>query len=127
MSLHKLTAGSGYDYLTRQVAVQDFTEKGHTGLASYYAQRGESPGLWVGSGMAGLEGLNVGDQVTAEQMQALFGKGLHPLARERMAALEGSGRSAADFGRRPGWGCRSRSTPRTSRRSGSRSPNGSPR
>jgi hypothetical protein len=35
MSLHKLTAGSGYDYLTRQVAALDATEKGHTGLASY--------------------------------------------------------------------------------------------
>jgi hypothetical protein len=36
MSLHRLTAGSGYDYLTRQVAALDATEKGHTGLASYY-------------------------------------------------------------------------------------------
>ena len=34
MSIHKLTAGSGYDYLTRQVAALDATEKGHTGLAS---------------------------------------------------------------------------------------------
>ena len=32
MSLHKLTAGAGYDYLTRQVAALDATEKGHTGL-----------------------------------------------------------------------------------------------
>jgi len=32
MSIHKLTAGSGYDYLTRQVAALDATEKGHTGL-----------------------------------------------------------------------------------------------
>jgi hypothetical protein len=29
MSIHKLTAGSGYDYLTRQVAAFDATEKGH--------------------------------------------------------------------------------------------------
>jgi hypothetical protein len=34
MSIHKLTAGSGYDYLTRQVAALDATEKGHVGLAS---------------------------------------------------------------------------------------------
>ena len=39
MSLHKLTAGYGYDYLTRQVAL-DSTEKGHIGLASYYTERG---------------------------------------------------------------------------------------
>jgi hypothetical protein len=48
MSLHKLTAGSGYDYLTRQVAALDATDKGHAGLASYYTERGESPGVWVG-------------------------------------------------------------------------------
>ena len=39
MSIHKLTAGSGYDYLTRQVAALDSTEKGHIGLASYYIRR----------------------------------------------------------------------------------------
>jgi hypothetical protein len=44
MSIHKLTAGSGYDYLTRQVAALDATEKGHVGLASYYTERGETPG-----------------------------------------------------------------------------------
>jgi len=50
MSLHKLTAGSGYDYLTRQVAALDATEKGHTGLASYYTERGETPGRGSGPG-----------------------------------------------------------------------------
>ena len=40
MSIHKLTAGSGYDYLTRQVAAFDATEKGHVPLASYYTERG---------------------------------------------------------------------------------------
>jgi hypothetical protein len=54
MSMHKLTAGAGYDYLTRQVAAMDSTEKGHTGLASYYTERGETPGFgsvlaWTGS------------------------------------------------------------------------------
>jgi hypothetical protein len=54
MSLHKLAAGSGYDYLTQQVAALDSTEKGHTGLASYYIARGETPGCgsvqaWTGS------------------------------------------------------------------------------
>ena len=46
MSIHKLSAGSGYDYLTRQVAALDATEKGHVGLASYYTEHGESPGSW---------------------------------------------------------------------------------
>ena len=43
MSMHKLTAGSGYDYLTRQVAALDSTEKGHTGLASAVVAKGRPP------------------------------------------------------------------------------------
>jgi conjugative relaxase-like TrwC/TraI family protein len=97
MSLHKLTAGSGYDYLTRQVAALDATEKGHTGLASYYTERGESPGVWIGSGMDGIDGLTAGDPVTAEQMQALFGCGLHPLAELRQQQLEGPDLTLRDF------------------------------
>jgi len=87
MSIHKLTAGSGYDYLTRQVAALDATAKGHVGLASYYTERGESPGVWVGSGLVGVDGLDAGDPVTGEQMRALFGAGLHPSATQRLKRL----------------------------------------
>jgi hypothetical protein len=87
MSIHKLTAGSGYDYLTRQVAAFDATSKGHVGLASYYTERGESPGIWVGSGLVGIDGLQAGDPVTAQQMWALFGVGMHPLATQRLEQL----------------------------------------
>src|SRR5215211_6767432 len=97
MSVHKLTAGSGYDYLTRQVAALDSTEKGHTGLASYYTERGEAPGVWIGSGVNGIDGLTAGDQVTAEQMRALFGCGLHPLAELRQQQLEGPALTIRDF------------------------------
>src|SRR5215218_1544357 len=97
MSIHKLTAGSGYDYLTRQVAALDATEKGHTGLASYYTERGESPGTWIGSGLAGIDGLIAGDPVTAEQMRALFGCGLHPLAELRQQHLESPHLRSRDY------------------------------
>jgi conjugative relaxase-like TrwC/TraI family protein len=97
MSMHKLTAGSGYDYLTRQVAALDATEKGHTGLASYYTERGESPGVWIGSGMDGIDGLAAGDPVTAAQMRALFGCGFHPLAELRQQQLEGPDLTLRDF------------------------------
>jgi conjugative relaxase-like TrwC/TraI family protein len=88
MSIHKLSAGSGYDYLTRQVAALDASEKGHVGLASYYTERGESPGSWVGSGMAGIDGLSAGDAVSVAQMRALFGAGMHPLAAERLQQMD---------------------------------------
>ncbi len=77
ISLKKVSAGSGYDYLTRQVAAQDSTLK--TGLAAYYEEKGESPGVWMGSCLDAL-GIKAGDPVTAAQMKALFGDGLHPLA-----------------------------------------------
>ena len=120
MSMHKLTAGSGYDYLTRQVAALDATEKGHIGLASYYTERGESPGVWIGSGMDGIDGLAAGDPVTAEQMRALFGGGLHPLAEQRQQQLEGPDLTGQDFQAWPGWGRRSRFTKTMSAHSGSR-------
>jgi conjugative relaxase-like TrwC/TraI family protein len=97
MGIHKLTAGSGYDYLTRQVAALDVTEKGHTGLAAYYTERGETPGVWIGSGLDGIDGLTGGDPVTAEQMRALFGCGLHPLAELRQQQLEGPDITQRDY------------------------------
>jgi TrwC relaxase len=97
MSLHKLTAGSGYDYLTRQAAALDATEEGHTGLASYYIERGETPGVWIGFGLDGIVGLTAGDSMTSEQMRALFGCGLHPLAELRQQQLEGPYLSRRDL------------------------------
>jgi DNA primase catalytic core len=97
MSIHKLTAGSGYDYLTRQVAALDATEKGHVPLASYYTERGESPGVWIGAGLAGIDGLQAGDPVTGEQMRALFGVGLHPLAMQRQQQLQGPDLTDRDY------------------------------
>jgi len=86
MSLHKLTAGDGYTYLTRQVAALDATERGTASLGEYYTEKGESPGHWMGSGLRGLSagpgGVGVaataGSRVSEAQMLALFGEGRHP-------------------------------------------------
>ncbi|MDQ6849694.1 MAG: relaxase domain-containing protein [Actinomycetota bacterium] len=84
MSLHKLSAGDGYRYLTRQVAAADDTNRGYGTLASYYEQKGESPGVWLGSGLYSLDGsvpeFLVSGTVTEAQMTALFGEGRHPNA-----------------------------------------------
>jgi hypothetical protein len=122
MSIHKLSAGSGYDYLIRQVAALDATQKGHVGLASYYTERGETPGSWIGAGLAGIDGLNVGDAVTAEQMRALFGAGMHPLATHRLEQLEAADMTEKNM--RHNLARRSRFTPARSTPSGSRSPSG---
>lgn len=90
MSLHKLAAGSGYTYLTRQVAAHDRAERSQVGLAAYYEEKGESPGRWLGNGIAGLDLAN-GDVVTEEQMKLLFGQGRHPRSQEPDAVARGWG------------------------------------
>lgn len=98
MTTHKLTAGDGYQYLIRQVAAVDTTARGRAPLIDYYSAKGESPGRWVGSGLASLSSTRarsvppedlakvwavpVDSPVTEAQMKALFGEGLHPNADE---------------------------------------------
>lgn len=96
MGLHKLTAGDGYTYLTRQVAAVDATERGYDSLESYYSAKGESPGRWMGRGAATL-GV-AGEQVTEDQMLSLFGEGRHPNATRLaiQALAEGRGEAVAD-------------------------------
>ena len=91
MSLHKLSAGDGYTYLTRQVAAADATERGYSSLGDYYSAQGEAPGMWMG---AGLETLGVSGAVTEAQMKNLFGQGIHPDAEKITAAGIAAGHSA---------------------------------
>ena len=46
--------------------------------------------------MAGIAGLSAGDAVTAEQMRALFGAGMHPLAAQRPGQLGAAELTAAN-------------------------------
>jgi conjugative relaxase-like TrwC/TraI family protein len=76
MTLAKITAGDGYTYLTRHVANGDAAPEGHRDATAYYTAQGNPPGQWIGRGvhLVGLEG----QQVTEDQMRALFGQGEHP-------------------------------------------------
>ena len=99
-SLHKLSAGDGYTYLTRQVAAADSTELGQNSLSDYYSAKGESPGQWRGEGLTSLGRIKAGDQVTEDHMLALFGVGEHPAAEaiyeEVRAAEEAKGARPKD-------------------------------
>src|SRR5665647_1352852 len=80
MSMHKLTAGDGYAYLTRQVAAGDAGLDAGASLTAYYEQTGNPPGRWYGSGLAGLGGeaisrVTCGDVVTEPAMAAVFRDG----------------------------------------------------
>jgi conjugative relaxase-like TrwC/TraI family protein len=65
-SVGRITAGRGYDYLTREVA---------TSKHDYYTGKGEAPGVWSGRGCAliGLSG-----EVAAEDMAVLYGRFVLP-------------------------------------------------
>jgi conjugative relaxase-like TrwC/TraI family protein len=84
MTLHKLHAGDGYTYLTRQVAAGDEGRTAGQALADYYTASGNPPGRWMGSGAVDLA---VSGRVREDQMRALFGRGMHPDA-EQIIALE---------------------------------------
>ncbi|MFJ3408310.1 MobF family relaxase [Promicromonospora sp. NPDC090134] len=75
MTVHVLSAGSGYTYLTQQVASGDVPRGRGVSLTDYYMQHGNPPGQWVGTG---LDQLGVLGQVLEKQMKSLFGQGRHP-------------------------------------------------
>ena len=81
IGMQKLSAGSGYEYLTRQVAAMDATGRGHSTLADYYSTRGESPGHWYGGGLAGVG-------LTEQQVAAAIDRG----AGQSAESETGSGR-----------------------------------
>lgn len=83
MTLHRLTAGAGYQYLLRHTASGDCDRAGATSLTSYYAQSGNPAGRWLGSGLPGVGGsdamrIEVGDVVDELPMARLFGQGCDP-------------------------------------------------
>ncbi|WP_433527737.1 MobF family relaxase (plasmid) [Nocardia pseudovaccinii] len=85
ISLSKLGAGDGYEYYLRSIATNDIDDRGGQDLSGYYSERGESPGRWVGSGLANV-GITAGEQVSEAQMRALYGRGMHPNADAMIAA-----------------------------------------
>ena len=82
----------------------------------YYSSKGETPGRWMGRGLASLGapigrdaadplvarlwGVAEGSEVSEAQMKALFGEGLHPNADAITAHLSGHGAAGARRGRR---------------------------
>ncbi|WP_405167888.1 relaxase domain-containing protein [Nocardia sp. NBC_01499] len=91
MTIHRLHAGDGYQYLTGQVASGDRLRDRTRDLTDYYLESGTPPGIWLGTGTARL---GISGNVTEAQMQALFGEGLHPHANTIIAAEIAATRTA---------------------------------
>jgi len=83
VTINKMSAGKGYEYLLRTLAAGDGDRSLSTPLTRYYTEEGTPPGRWMGSGLTSLESyLKAGDEVTEEQLRLLIGRGRHPLTGE---------------------------------------------
>jgi len=82
MSMHRLSAGSGFRYLLRHTACGDVQRSAAEPLTAYYTAHGYPAGRWMGAGLVGTGdglGIRTGWVVTQEAMGALFGQGRDPL------------------------------------------------
>lgn len=78
MTIHKVTAGDGYTYLTKHIAGGDVQRARGQEASDYYTAKGNPVGYWIGRGLPALD--LTGKPVTEEQMRNLFGAGMHPNA-----------------------------------------------
>ncbi|WP_228819172.1 MobF family relaxase [Nocardia transvalensis] len=93
MTLHRLHSGDGYEYLTQQVATGDRMRDRTRDLTDYYTAHGCPPGQWFGRGAAAL---GLSGEVTEQQMQLLFGEGMHPDANRIITEELADGKSIAE-------------------------------
>ncbi|HUG51295.1 MAG TPA: relaxase domain-containing protein [Terrimesophilobacter sp.] len=67
-----------------------------TPLTGYYTAEGTPPGMWLGSGLSGLDSdetgrIAAGDVVTEVQLSRLLGEGVDTATPETVARVQGDG------------------------------------
>src|ERR1700722_1009260 len=80
-----MSMGSGFRYLMQSVAVGDGAVNRRLGLVAYYAESGTPPGIFLGAGLAGLNGgagVQAGSQVTEEHLFRMLGLCADPITGE---------------------------------------------
>ena len=86
MTIRRLSIGSGFKYLLKSIAVGDGSEAVDTSdLVRYYSETGTPPGVFLGSGLVGLNngvGVDVGQSVTAENLQRMLQDCADPITGE---------------------------------------------
>ena len=95
ISIRRISLGGGYRYLMESVAAGDGAAERSNGLARYYATSGTPPGVFLGAGLADLNGGNgvaPGTIVTEAHLEAMLAGLADPI----------SGMSVAGAGSVPG-------------------------
>src|SRR5680860_404131 len=86
VSMRKMSAGKGYEYLLRSVVAGDGNRALTTPLTRYYAEAGTPPGCWIGTGLAefGDGQIVKGSVVTQSQLALLLGMGRDPVTGDQL-------------------------------------------
>jgi conjugative relaxase-like TrwC/TraI family protein len=85
ISIRRVSLGGGYRYLIDSVAAGDGNPEPSKGLAHYYASTGTPPGVFLGAGLADLDGgkgVEKGSQVSEEHLFNMLGKLSDPVSGE---------------------------------------------
>ncbi|NNN22567.1 MAG: relaxase domain-containing protein, partial [Acidimicrobiales bacterium] len=94
--MRRISLGGGFRYLMESVAHGDGTEDKSVGLSRYYAQSGTPPGVFLGSGLKGLnDGLGIaeGSQVTEDHLTNMLGKCLDPITGKPIGRVPNNSKS----------------------------------
>ncbi len=85
LSIRRMTLGSGYRYLMESVAAGDGARHQAMTLADYYADSGTPPGVFLGAGLAALDGgrgVEIGSEVSEQHLFNLLGMCADPISGE---------------------------------------------
>ena len=85
LSIRRMTLGSGYRYLMESVAAGDGIRHQSLSLADYYVDSGTPHGVFLGAGLAGLNGgrgVEIGSEVSEEHLFNLLGMCADPITGE---------------------------------------------
>ena len=85
ITLRRLTVGEGFRYLMESIAVGDGRPEQDSPLTRYYAESGTPPGIFLGGGLADLDGgrgVAHGSQVTEDQLKNMLGLIVDPVSGE---------------------------------------------
>jgi conjugative relaxase-like TrwC/TraI family protein len=85
ISIRRVSLGGGYRYLINSVAAGDGNPEPSKGLAHYYASTGTPPGIFLGAGLADLDGgrgVEKGSQVSEEHLFNMLGELSDPVSGE---------------------------------------------
>jgi conjugative relaxase-like TrwC/TraI family protein len=90
ISIRRVSLGGGYRYLMESVAAGDGAKEPSSPLARYYVESGTPPGIFLGKGLADLDGgrgVTSGSQVTEEHLRLMLAGCADPVSGESVGAM----------------------------------------